>query len=1075
MTLRSLAASDVRRYGRSPILAEIPPLSEIQRRFYAEFLQAGILPQERENAGLESVFQEILPITSYDGSVKLEYLYYELGEPRHTPEECRQLGLTYAMPLKVRVRLVRDEPVEEDVYLGNVPIMLGGGEFIINGAERVVVSQLQRSPGIDFSEETHSSGKHLQQCRVIPGRGSWMQIEVSSRELLFVKVDRSGRIPVTMLLRALSEDYSTTADILRALYETKKIKPKGAGAAAELRGSVSVEDIISPDTGEVIVPAGERISDTALEAIADLELDELEAIPGVRDEVMLNTLRDDDAVSHEEAIMKLYIRLRPGNPPQMEKAQTLFHDLFQDPRRYNLGAIGRFRINRKFKHGVADDQFTLTGEDFLCVIKHILDMRSRKAGASTDDIDHLGNRRVRTIKDLVTDEFRKGMIKLRRSVRERMSLKDVDTVTPRTLINSQTVSSAIDYFFARGELSQVVDQSNPLAMLTNERRLSALGPGGLNRKRAGFEVRDVHTSHYGRICPIETPEGTNIGLIVSLSLYAAVNDLGFLVTPYAKVDKGNVTGEIVYLRADEEQELKIAQADVPLGKNGKIERDRVVCRVGDDIEVVGKSDIQYMDVAPQQLVGVAASLIPFLEHDDANRALMGSNMQRQAVPLLRPQVPLVCTGIEPSVARNSSMVATADVDGTVEYVDGTKVVVQPTGSHAKDSEGPSEYRLKKYFRLNERTCLNQTPIVREGEKVKVGQPLTQGAATSQGELALGANALAAFMVWEGYNFEDAIVVSEALIRDDRFTSIHIEQFAVEIRETKLGREEITRDIPNVAESALRNLDEAGIVQIGTHVRPGDILVGKIAPKSKTELSSEEKLLHAIFGRAGEDVKNDSMKVKPGVEGYVIQAQRFVRRNPATDDDKGALGKQVKKITREWDARIAGVIREKFAALSKIVGRRMVNKDTGEVYRVTSQDSDADVIATDDALDLDKVELHPSTRKKAKHIAMGFDRRRRVREVEKERIVAKMKRGDELPTGVLELVKVYVAVKRKLSVGDKMAGRHGNKGVVSTIGPEEDMPFLEDGTPIEMILNPLGVPSRMNFGQILETHLGWAAH
>ncbi|MHC4250277.1 MAG: DNA-directed RNA polymerase subunit beta, partial [Planctomycetota bacterium] len=1032
-------------------------------------------PQDRGLAGLEAAFQEILPITSYDGSVKLEYLYYELGEPRHTPGECRQLGLSYAAPLKVRVRLVRDEPVEEDVYLGNIPIMLGGGEFIINGAERVVVSQLQRSPGIDFSEETHSSGKRLQQCRVIPERGSWMQIEVSSRELLFVKVDRSGRIPVTMLLRALSEEYSTTAEILRALYKTKKVKPKGASAAEELRGSVSVEDIISPDTGEVIVPAGERIGDPAVEAISDLKLGEVEVIPGVRDEVMLNTLRDDDAVSHEEAIMKLYIRLRPGNPPQMEKAQTLFHDLFQDPRRYNLGRIGRFRINRKFKHGVPDDQLTLTGEDFLRVIKQILGMRSREAGARTDDIDHLGNRRVRTIKDLVTDEFRKGMIKLRRSVRERMSLKDVDTVTPRTLINSQTVSSAIDYFFARGELSQVVDQSNPLSMLTNERRLSALGPGGLNRKRAGFEVRDVHTSHYGRICPIETPEGTNIGLIVSLSLYAAVSDLGFLVTPYAQIKKGKVTGEIVYLRADEEQELKIAQADVPIDKSGKIERDRLVCRIGDDIEVVDRNDVDYMDVAPQQLVGVAASLIPFLEHDDANRALMGSNMQRQAVPLLKPEVPLVCTGIEPAVARNSSMVATSEVDGTVDYVDGLKIVVRPTGGYAKDAEGPTEHRLKKYFRLNERTCLNQTPIVREGDKVKVGQPLTQGAATSQGELALGSNTLAAFMVWEGYNFEDAIVVSETLIRDDRYTSIHLEEFAVEIRETKLGREEITRDIPNVAESALRNLDEDGIVQIGTRVRPGDILVGKIAPKSKTELSSEEKLLHAIFGRAGEDVKNDSMEVKPGVEGYVIEAQRFVRRNPAADDEKGATGKQIKKVAKECDGRIAAVIREKFAALSEVVGRRMVNRETGEVFRVTSQDTDADVIATDDALDLDKVELHPSTRRKAKQIAMGFDRRRLVREVEKERVVAKMKRGDELPTGVLELVKVYVAVKRKLAVGDKMAGRHGNKGVVSKIVPEEDMPFLKDGTPMEMILNPLGVPSRMNFGQILETHLGWAAH
>ncbi|MHC4502707.1 MAG: DNA-directed RNA polymerase subunit beta [Planctomycetota bacterium] len=1065
----------MRRYGAAPVFAEIPYLSEIQRKFYAEFLQAGALPQDRKDMGLESVFREILPIMSYDGSVRLEYLYYDLGEPRHTPEECLQLGLTYARPLKVRVRLVRDEPVEEDVYLGNIPVMLGGGEFIINGAQRVVVSQLQRSPGIDFSEDVHSSGKRLHHCRIIPERGSWMQLEVSSREVLFVKIDRSNRIPATTLLRALKEDISTTPAILRAIYKTKKVKGKGAGATEALRSSVSVDDIIDAKTGEVVVPAGERIDDSRVEAVVELGLKEIEIVPKLRDDLIVNTLRDDDALSHEEAVMRLYQRLRPGNPPQMEKAQTLFHDLFQDPRRYNLGKIGRFRINRKFGHGVPDDILVLTGQDFLHVVKYILALRTGGSSAHTDDIDHLGNRRVRTIRDLVTDEFRKGMIKLRRSVRERMSLKDIESVTPRTLINSQTVSSAIDYFFARGELSQVVDQSNPLSQLTNERRLSALGPGGLNRKRAGFEVRDVHTSHYGRICPIETPEGTNIGLIVSLSLYAAVNDYGFLVTPYAKVKKGRVTGEMLFLRADEEYQHKIAQADVPVDKRGRIERERLICRVGEDVQVVDLDEVDLMDVAPQQLVGVAASLIPFLEHDDANRALMGSNMQRQAVPLIRPEVPLVCTGIEPAIARNSSMVLTSEVDGTVEHVDGRHIIVRPSASSAREGEELVEYRLKKYFRLNERTCLNQTPIIKKGDKVKKGQPLTEGAATRAGELALGSNVLAAFMVWEGYNFEDAIVVSEKLLRDDRFTSIHIEEFACEIRETKLGREEITRDIPNVAESALRNLDEDGLVRVGTRVIPGEILVGKIAPKSKTELSSEEKLLHAIFGRAGEDVKNDSLEVKPGTEGYVIDVQRFVRRNPTAADERGPLGKQIRKVAKDYDSRIAAVIRDKFKELAGVVGRRMKNTDTGEVYRVTKQDTDADVIATDQALDLDKVDLRAPTRKKAKQIAMGFDRRRRVIEVEKERAVAKMKRGDELPTGVLELVKAYVAVKRKLAIGDKMAGRHGNKGVVSRIVPEEDMPFLADGTAVEMILNPLGVPSRMNFGQILETHLGWAAH
>ena len=1075
MSSTNVAVSPFRRYGAAPVFAEIPYLSEIQRKFYAEFLQAGALPQDRKDMGLESVFREILPIMSYDGSVRLEYLYYDLGEPRHTPEECLQLGLTYARPLKVRVRLVRDEPVEEDVYLGNIPVMMGGGEFIINGAQRVVVSQLQRSPGIDFSEDIHSSGKRLHHCRIIPERGSWMQLEVSSREVLFVKIDRSNRIPATTLLRALKEDISTTPAILRAIYKTKKVKGKGAGAAEVLRGSVSVDDVIDAKTGEVVVPAGERIDDSRVEAVVELGLKEIEIVPELRDDLIVNTLRDDDALSHEEAVMRLYQRLRPGNPPQMEKAQTLFHDLFQDPRRYNLGKIGRFRINRKFGHGVPDDILVLTGQDFLHVVKYILKLRTGGSDAQLDDIDHLCNRRVRTIRDLVTDEFRKGMIKLRRSVRERMSLKDIESVTPRTLINSQTVSSAIDYFFARGELSQVVDQSNPLSQLTNERRLSALGPGGLNRKRAGFEVRDVHISHYGRICPIETPEGTNIGLIVSLSLYASVNDYGFLVTPYAKVKKGRVTGEILLLRADEERQHKIAQADVPVDKRGKIERDRLICRVGEDVQTVDLNEVDLMDVAPQQLVGVAASLIPFLEHDDANRALMGSNMQRQAVPLIKPEVPLVCTGIEPAIARNSSMVLTSEFDATVEHVDGRHITVRPSASSARDGEELVEYRLKKYFRLNERTCLNQTPIVRKGDKVSKGQPLTEGAATRAGELALGANVLAAFMVWEGYNFEDAIVVSEKLLRDDRFTSIHIEEFACEIRETKLGREEITRDIPNVAESALRNLDENGLVHVGTRVIPGEILVGKIAPKSKTELSSEEKLLHAIFGRAGEDVKNDSLEVKPGTEGYVIDVQRFVRRNPTAADERGPLGKQIRKVAKDYDSRIAEVIRDKFNELAEVVGRRMKNTDTGEVYRVTKQDTDADVIATDLALDLDKVDLRAPTCKKAKQIAMGFDRRRRIIEVEKERAVAKMKRGDELPTGVLELVKAYVAVKRKLSIGDKMAGRHGNKGVVSRIVPEEDMPFLADGTAVEMILNPLGVPSRMNFGQILETHLGWAAH
>jgi len=1057
----------LRQFGRAKHLHGIPNLCETQRKFYAEFLQADVLPNERKRDGLQAIFQEVFPIFSYDEQISLEFVEYDLGEPRHTPDECRALGLTYGAPLKIRCRLKREEVVEEEVYLGSVPLMIGGGEFIINGAERVIVTQIQRSPGADFSEEIHPSGKRLHSCRIIPERGSWIQVEVSSKDLLYLRIDRSGKIIGTTFLRALGEKYGTTRDILKAFYpvETVSLNAK----TEKLKGTVLCHDIADPNSGEVVVPQLTKLTEEVIETIRGLKVKEVDVVTEVKDELILNSLREDDTNSHEEAMLRIYQRMRPGNPPQKEKAIELFNELFFDDKRYNFGRIGRFRLNRKFGQNVPDENLVLTADDYYAVIRYILNLRSSKG--QPDDIDHLENRRVRTIKDLVMDEFRKGMIKLRRSVRERMSLKDAGEMTPRTLINSQTVASSIEYFFARGELSQVVDQSNPLSQLTHERRLSALGPGGLNRKRAGFEVRDVHPSHYGRICPIETPEGTNIGLIVSLGIYASINELGFLVTPFATVKKGVLTDEIVFLRADEEHEHTIANADLKLDpKTGKILQDRVMARRRSEFVNVPTEEVTLMDISPKQLVGVAAGLIPFLEHDDANRALMGSNMQRQAVPLVRPHAPLVGTGMEPYVARNSGMMLVAEEDGVIEYADGTRIAVRyGTGSNSRLVNTP----LRKYFGLNERTCLNQTPIVKQGDKVTAGQVLTEGAATRGGDLALGNNVLVAFLSWEGYNFEDAILVNERAVRNDVFTSIHIEEFSVEIRETKLGREEITRDIPNVSEAALRNLDEQGLVRVGTRVKPGDILVGKIAPKSKSELSSEEKLLHAIFGRAGEDVKNDSLEVKPGCEGYVINVERFTRASPSGEEERGENRKLIKKIEADYKHEIAEIVTQKFEALKEIVDGKLVNAETGQKYELPKGGTDDEVIAVDQALDLNKVEMHPATKRKARMTAYQFDKRKRVLEVEMERKVGKLKRGDELQPGVLELVKVYVAVKRRLSVGDKMAGRHGNKGVVSCILPEEDMPFLEDGTSIDMILNPLGVPSRMNFGQILETHLGYA--
>jgi DNA-directed RNA polymerase subunit beta len=1029
---------------------------------------------------LEGILREVFPIESYDGRLVLDYLEYELAKPRYAPDDCRRLRLTYGTPFKIRVRLRHpDKIIEEDVYLGEIPRMLGGGEFIINGAERVIVSQLHRSPGVDFDEDIVSE-KHLYRCRIIPERGSWIELQVTKKDMINVRIDQSGKFPVTSLLRAMHPALGSDASILRQFYSVATIKVTAKGALKQIAHSVAVRDIINPETGEVMVEGLEEISEEAAKAIRDAGIESVEVIDEIHDPLILNTLRvDADAevewateeeeaqARHERALLKIYTRLRPGNPPNLNKARELFDDKFFNINKYRLGRVGRFRINRKFGIDVPETVQTLRKEDLTHCLEHLIELRAGKG--EVDDIDHLGNRRVRTIDELAGEELRKGFLKLRRTVQERMSLMDPAALTPRAVVNSKTISSAIEYFFGRGELSQVVDQTNPLSQLTHERRLSALGPGGLNRKRAGFEVRDVHISHYGRICPIETPEGTNIGLISSLATFATVDTYGFLITPYRVVKKGKVTDEIVWLRADEEDPYTIAPADTVIDKGGKIREKLVMARRKGDFVNVEAKDVHFIDVSPKQLVGVSAALIPFLEHDDANRALMGSNMQRQAVPLISLDPPLVATGMERAVAQNSGMVVHAPHDGTITQVDAKTITI--------GDDEPIE--LRKFVGLNERTCQNQRPIVMPGDEVKRGQVIADGAAVSNAELALGRNVVVAFMSYEGYNFEDAILVSRELVEDDAYTSVHIEEFEIEIRETKLGKEEFTRDIPNVSERMLRNLDDEGVVRVGTKVGPGDILVGKVVPKSKSELTPEEKLLHAIFGRMGEDVKNDSLEVPPGVRGIVIDTQRFKRRSYLTDQERAQIKLEVETCKEKYGKLISKLLQEVFAEIKKVCGKLPKALDSAGKPTNAVSLTEAEAMEFKDLKDYLRptcVELPKKKGVAAEYTSLVHRALGEIEELEaeKQRRLNHIERGDELPTGVLALVKVYIATKRSLSVGDKMAGRHGNKGVIAKILPTEDMPFLEDGTPVQIVLNPLGVPSRMNVGQILETHLGWAA-
>ncbi len=1066
-TQRCLEPTTTRRFGSQDEAFPIPDLSELQTASYAAFLQEEVASDKRADQGLEAVLREIFPVSSYDGTASLEYLRYELGKPRYTAEECRQLRLTYGRPLRIWLRLNREQPVEEEVYLGDLPVMMGGGEFIINGAERVVVSQLHRSPGVDFVfEQEGTTDRRLPSCRIIPERGSWIEVNVTKKDSMTVKIDQSGKFSAMTLLRAMDPKLSNDSDLLAIFYDPQTVKISGAKTAASLEGKIAIDDVVYPSSsdraGEILIEAGQRISKDVAEQICGSGAKSVDVIDPPKSPLIFNALADDNTSSHEEALLRIYQRLRPGNPPQLEKARTLFNEKFYDANRYRLGRVGRFRLNRKLGQEIDESVMTLRPEDMISSIKYVINLMDHEEGAEEDDIDHLGNRRLRTIDELAAEELRKGFLKLRRTVQERMSLKDVEDMTPRSLINPKSVSAAIDYFFGRGELSQVVDQTNPLSQLAHERRLSALGPGGLNRKRAGFEVRDVHISHYGRICPIETPEGTNIGLISSLAIYAGVDSYGFLVTPYRKIKDGKVTEEVVLLRADEEDESFVAPADAQVQDGALVPGPNMIARHRSDFLIVQPTQVSYMDVAPSQMIGISAGLIPFLEHDDANRALMGSNMQRQAVPLLVAEPPIVGTGMEAEVARNSAMVVRARRAGKVTYVDATRIEI-----------GSDHYTLKKYHGLNERTCQNQKPIVSIGDKVEKGQIIADGAATKNGELAVGRNVLVGFMSFDGFNYEDAIIISEELVRNDTYTSIHIEDFEVEIRETKLGREEFTRDIPNVSEKALASLDETGIVQVGTYVKPGDVLVGKVSPKSKTELTPEEKLLHAIFGRAGEDVKNDSLEVPSGIEGIVIDTQKFSRRMSLGEDERKVFEKELKAAESEGNAEIASTFEAFVRDMEAVADVKL--KDIEGSPLADGQDPKF-VAERAGAFRLDHIldQVKDATKKKEveKVYKQQWENVERAID-ERDRKLNSMKRGDELRSGVLQMVKVYIATKRVIGVGDKMAGRHGNKGVISKILPIEDMPFLPDGTPIQIMLNPLGVPSRMNVGQILETHLGWA--
>lgn len=1055
-------------FARVQEILEPPNLVEVQKRSYADFLQLQIPKNKRQNQGLQAAFLETFPIENPDKTYRLEFLHYILGKPRYKVSECLRNGLSYAAPLKVKMRLSGPkETKEQEVYFGEIPLMTNVGTFIINGDERVVVSQLHRSPGVTFEVNIHTTGKRLFAARLIPYRGAWIELEFDLHDVLHVSIDRRRKLVGTVLLRALG--LSTDEDILSAFGKTESVNFTSASQLKTLIGSYLGERVVDGTTGQVVLRAGTKITEEWLDTIWQSGKRELKLVVNVPQEV-LRTIEKDTTNTREEALLEIFKRLRPGDLVNLPSAETLIQRLFFNERHYDLGRVGRYVINRKLGINTLLEQRLLGGQTVVQVINYLVGLRNGEG--EIDDIDHLGSRRVRSVGELTHHQFRIGLERLERTVRERMAIYDIEKVMPHTLVNFKLVASVVRDFFARSQLSQFMDQTNPLAELTHKRRLSALGPGGLSRERAGFEVRDVHPSHYGRICPIETPEGPNIGLISSLTVFARINEYGFIETPYRRVKGGVVTKEIDYLTADLEDRFTVAQASSTVSKSGKLTENMVSARHRGNIVRVPSLQVEYMDVSPNQIVSIAASLIPFLEHDDANRALMGSNMQRQAVPLLVTDAPLVGTGMERRVAIDSGACVVSLESGVVTYADAQKIVI---GRHA--------YELKKFHRSNANTAINQRAIVKPGDKVKAGDVIADGMATQDGDLALGRNVLVAFMPWRGYNFEDAILISEKMLKEDGFTSVHIEEFESEARETRLGNEEITRDIPNVGEEALKDLDEQGIVRMGAEVGPREILVGKVTPKSETELTPEEKLLRAIFGEKAEDVRDTSLKVPAGVEGIVVDVKILTRKGarPKSKEEQQEEHKQITVIRENYAEQIVRFGEER---VERLVGLLTGKKLGGDILELDSKHrliaagktikaSDTKKLAHADFSDLklvDEAALEAETRR----IADFLDERLRELRAEEEMEVDKVRRGDELPPGVLKRVIVQVASKRKISVGDKMAGRHGNKGVIAKIVPEEDMPYLPDGTPVEVVLNPLGVPSRMNVGQILETHLGWAA-
>ncbi len=1129
-------------FGHIPEVAEMPNLIEVQKHSYDLFLQRDMSDDARGEDGLQGVFKSVFPISDFAETATLEFVGFEYEEPKFDVEECQQRGLTYSAPLKVTLRLIVFEVDEEtgaksvldikqqDVYMGDMPLMTDHGTFIVNGTERVIVSQMHRSPGVFFDHDkgkTHSSGKLLFAARVIPYRGSWLDFEFDAKDIVHVRIDRRRKLPATTLLYALG---MTGEEILNFFYDTRiykfdkkadgwkvafdaekyrgvkptvdlvdaktgkvvveagtKITPRKARLLAEdgltellvgsedLVGRFAAYDLIDENTGEIFVEAGDELTEELIAELLEIgftSLDVLEIDDVTVGAYIRNTLKADKAEDRDSALVEIYRVMRPGEPATEETATALFDGLFFDSERYDLSAVGRVKLNARMSLECEDTVRVLRKDDILAVIKTLVDLRDGRG--EVDDIDHLGNRRVRSVGELMENQYRIGLLRMERAIKERMSGVEIDTVMPQDLINSKPVAAAVREFFGSSQLSQFMDQTNPLSEITHKRRLSALGPGGLTRERAGFEVRDVHPTHYGRICPIETPEGPNIGLINSLATYARVNKYGFIESPYRKVENGKVTEDVVYLSAMEEGKYTIAQANAPLTDDGHFVNDLVSCRAAGDFLMTDVNNVDYMDVSPKQLVSVAAALIPFLENDDANRALMGSNMQRQAVPLVRSEAPLVGTGMEEVVARDSGAAIVARRTGVVEQVDARRIVVRATEERDVTKSGVDIYNLRKFQRSNQSTCITQRPIVRVGDEVRAGDVVADGPSTDLGELALGRNALVAFMPWNGYNFEDSILISERIVKDDVFTSIHVEEFEVMARDTKLGPEEITRDIPNVGEENLSNLDEAGIVYVGAEVSPDDILVGKVTPKGESPMTPEEKLLRAIFGEKASEVRDTSLRLPPGTTGTVVEVRVFNRHG--IDKDERALAieqSEIERLAKDRDDEQAILDRNTYARLHELLlNKQIANAPKG--YDAGAKVTEALLEEMPRGKWWELALTNDSAMADVEGLKKLYDENRERLQARFEDKVEKVQRGDELLPGVMKMVKVFVAVKRKLQPGDKMAGRHGNKGVISRILPEEDMPFLEDGTPVDVVLNPLGVPSRMNVGQILETHLGWAA-